>query len=65
MKTTPAKSAYINLKGLIEFARDGIVSKTLVKNVGGKVGLFCMSNGQSISTHTSSFPAVIHVLRGK
>ncbi len=62
---TAAKSVYINLEDLIEFARDGIVSKTLVKNADREVGLFCMSYGQSISTHTSRFPAVIHVLYGK
>ena len=64
MKTAPAKSVYIYLEDLIEFARYGIVNETLVKNVGREVGLFCISNGQSISTHTSSFPAVLHVLRG-
>jgi len=60
-----AKGVYIDLEDMIEFARDGIVSKTLVKTAGREVSLFCMSGGQLISTHTSSFPAVIHVLRGR
>lgn len=55
----------MNLEDMIEFAKDGIVSKTLVKAVGGEVSLFCMSAGQTISTHRSSFPAIIHVLQGK
>jgi len=55
----------MNLEDMIEFAKDGIVSKTLVKAVGQEVSLFCMSAGQTISTHRSSFPAIIHVLQGK
>jgi len=50
---------------MIEFARDGIVSKTVLKAVGKEVSLFCMSAGQALSIHTSSFPAIIHVLQGK
>jgi len=55
----------MNLEDMIEFAKDGIVSKTLVKAVGREVSLFCMSTGQTISTHRSSFPAIIHELHGK
>jgi len=50
---------------MIEFAKDGIVSKTVLKVAGKEVSLFCMSAGQSISSHTSSYPAIIHVLQGK
>ena len=59
-----AKGLHIDLESMIEFAQDGIVSKTLVKTSGKEVSLFCMSAGQSISTHKSSFPAMIHVIRG-
>lgn len=64
MKRTAAKSLSINFEDMIEFAKDGIVSKTLVKTVGREVSLFCMSTGQTISTHRSNFPAIIHVLQG-
>jgi nitric oxide dioxygenase len=50
---------------MIEFAREGIVSKTALKTADKEVSLFCMSAGQMLSSHTSSFPAIIHVLRGK
>jgi len=50
---------------MIEFARDGIVSKTVLNETDKEVSLFCMSAGQALSSHTSSFPAIIHVLRGK
>ena len=59
-----AKGIYADLESMIEFAEDGIVSKTLVKVGGREVSLFCMSVGQSISAHKSNFPAIIHVLHG-
>ena len=60
-----AKGTYIDLESMIEFAKDGIVSKTLVKTSGREISLFCMSAGQTISTHKSSFPATIHVVQGQ
>lgn len=65
MKDAAAKGVHINLEDMIEFAKDGIVSKTLVKTAGREISLFCMSADQLISTHTSSFPAVIHIVRGR
>ena len=59
------KGTYIDLESMIEFAQDGIVSKTLVKTSRKEVSLFCMSAGQSISTHKSGFPAIIHVTQGQ
>lgn len=54
-----------DLNSLIEFAKDGIVSKTFLERPGAKMVLFCMSKGQALSEHTASMPAAIHVLRGK
>jgi nitric oxide dioxygenase len=64
MKSASQKGRYLDIDDLVEFARDGIVSKTLIKEEKREISLFCMSTGQSISTHKSSFPAVIHVLQG-
>jgi len=64
MKATATKSVYADLDSMMEFAKDGIVSKTLVKTSDKEISLFCMSAGQSISSHKSSFPAIIHVLHG-
>lgn len=65
MKEDRAEGVYVGLEDMIEFARDGIVSKTLLKTRDREVSLFCMSAGQSLSTHTSNYPAIIHVLHGK
>ena len=60
-----AKGMYVDLESMIEFAQDGIVSKTLVKTSAREVSLFCMSAGQTISTHKSNYPAIIHVIQGQ
>ncbi len=54
----------IDLEGMIEFAKDGIVSKTLLEETQGKVIFFCFSSGQSLSEHTVDIPAAIYVLKG-
>jgi quercetin dioxygenase-like cupin family protein len=54
-----------NLDDMVEFARDGIVSKTIVDQGPTKVVLFSFAQGQSLSEHTASVPASIHVLHGR
>jgi len=65
LKQQVSEGLFIDLESMIEFARDGIVSKTVAKKAGNEISLFCMSTGQELSTHSASFPAVIHVLKGK
>jgi nitric oxide dioxygenase len=66
MKTAENKQGtFVDLESMIEFPKDGIVSKTILKKAGKDVTLFCMSAGQLMSSHTSSYPAIIHVLQGK
>ena len=48
-----------------EFARDAIVSRSLVENDHHKIILFTLSAGQELSEHTASVPASIHVLAGE
>ncbi len=64
MEGTSSKGKHVDIGELVEFAKDGIVSKTLIKTPKGEISLFCMTAGQLISTHKSSFPAVIHILQG-
>jgi len=65
LKGATAQGVYVGLEDMIEFARDGIVGKTVLKAIDKEVSLFCMSTGQSLSSHTSSFPAIIHMLQGR
>jgi len=65
LPSSTKQGVHANLENMIEFARDGIVSKTVLKASDKEVSLFCMSTGQLLSSYTSSYPAIIHVLRGK
>ena len=65
MRQAISKGVFKNLEDMIEFAKDGIVSKTVAEVEGNEVSLFCMAAGQQLSTHSASFPAIIHVLQGK
>jgi quercetin dioxygenase-like cupin family protein len=55
----------VDLDGMVEFAKEGIVSKTVADKPHAKIILFSMAAGQYLSEHTASMPAVIHVLRGR
>jgi len=59
------QKAYVaNLKEMVEFAKQGTVSKTIIDNDKTKIVLFAMAKDQSLSEHTASTPAVIQVLDG-
>ena len=59
------QGVYIGIEGMVEFAKDGIVSKALLRAPDKEVSLFCMTTGQMLSGHTSGYPAIIHVLKGE
>jgi len=65
LKRASGRGIFKNLEEMIEFAKDGIVSKVVAEVAGNEISLFCMASGQQLSTHSASFPAVIHVLKGK
>ena len=53
-----------DLTAMSEFARDGIVSKSVVENDHHKIILFALAAGQELSEHTASVAAAIHVVSG-
>lgn len=64
MPRSAEKEIYANLEDMVDFAENGIVSKVVARAVGAEFSIFCMYAGQSISTHASSFPAILHILHG-
>lgn len=54
-----------NIKELIEYPKEGILSKELVKDEKQDVGLFCMAKGTEIGEHTSKKQGFVYVLEGK
>lgn len=54
-----------NIKKMIEYPDEGILSKEIVKNDKFDVTLFCMAKGKAISEHTSTKAGYVYVLEGK
>jgi quercetin dioxygenase-like cupin family protein len=54
-----------NLAGLIEYAADSIVSKTILDKPAGTITLFAFDKGQKLSEHTAPYDAVVQVLDGQ
>jgi Uncharacterized conserved protein, contains double-stranded beta-helix domain len=62
---TPRTAPWVgNLSEITEFASDGIVSKTIVDEPPVKALIMAFAPGQSLSEHTASMPASIHILQG-
>ena len=53
------------LAGLVSYAAESIVSRTLVENKAGTVTLFAFDAGQGLSEHAAPFDALVHVLDGE
>ena len=54
-----------DLKGMIEYPKEGILSKELLKTDKLDATLFCMSAGAEISEHTSTKQGFVYVIEGK
>ncbi len=54
----------MNLGGLVDFAADSIVSRTLLENKAGTITLFAFDEGQGLSEHTAPFDAFVQVVEG-
>ena len=52
------------LNGLVEYASDSIVSKTIVDKRAGTITLFAFDAGQKLSEHTAPYDAVVQVIDG-
>lgn len=53
-----------DIKEMIEYPREGILSKEISKDDKLDMGLFCMAAGTVMSDHTSVRPAFVHVVEG-
>ena len=54
-----------NLFEMMEFPREGVFSKVLVKGETSNHTLMCLAAGTDISEHTSTREAAVTVLKGK
>lgn len=54
-----------NIKQMIEYPKQGILSKEIVKTNKQNVSLFCMAKGTDMGEHTSTKQGFIYVVEGK
>ena len=59
------KSSVNSLNKLVQYQKDSIVSKVLIKKQTGNVTLFAFEKGQELSEHTAPFDALVHVFEGQ
>jgi nitric oxide dioxygenase len=54
-----------SIKELVEYPKDGVLSKELFKTDKNNITLFCMAKGTEISEHTSTKQGFVFVVEGK
>ena len=52
------------IKDLIEYPKEGVLSKSIHKNNKADLTLFCMARGSVISEHTSTKHASVYIVEG-
>ena len=55
----------INFLNDINYQKDSVVSKSILKNDGGTVTLFAFDGNQSLSKHSAPFNALFQCIEGK
>ena len=65
-KSLAANLILPDLQALVtDIADESIVSRTVYKDDGLRVILFGFAPGETLSEHTSSYPAILHFLEGE
>lgn len=55
----------MNIKDLIQYSENGILSKEIIKSKRQNVTLFCMAEGTEISEHTSTKQGFVYIIEGE
>ncbi len=53
-----------NIKQMIEYPKEGVLSKEIIKDKKINVTLFCMAKNTEISEHTSTKSGFVYVVEG-
>lgn len=59
------KGKTLDVKTLVEYAANSIVSKTLIDTKAGTITLFAFGAGQGLSEHTAPYDAVVQIVDGE
>lgn len=58
------KGKKFNFIAEVDYSNGGVVSKNVLKRPSGNISLFAFDKGESLSTHTAPFDAIIQVVEG-
>jgi quercetin dioxygenase-like cupin family protein len=58
-------SQQANLKNLIEYQTDSVVSRTIIDKQAGTITLFAFDEAQGLSEHTAPYDALVHIIEGE
>ncbi len=53
------------LQEAVEYQKDAVVSKTILKKDAGNITLFAFDKGQGLSEHTAPFDALVQIIDGE
>ena len=59
------KGKALDVKTLVEYSANSIVSKTLIDTKAGTITLFSFDKGQGLSEHTAPYDAVVQIVDGE
>lgn len=59
------KGKALDVKTLVEYSANSIVSKTLIDTKAGTITLFSFDAGQGLSEHTAPYDAVVQIVDGE
>ena len=59
------KGKALDVKTLVEYSANSIVSKTLIDTKAGTITLFSFDEGQGLSEHTAPYDAVVQIVDGE
>jgi len=54
-----------NLKDLIDYQADSVVSRTIIDKQAGTTTLFAFDKGQGLSEHTAPYDALFYIIEGE
>jgi quercetin dioxygenase-like cupin family protein len=55
----------LNIKKIIKYQKDSVVSQEIIKKKTGTVTLFSFNKGQGLSEHTAPFDALVYIVDGE
>jgi quercetin dioxygenase-like cupin family protein len=59
------KGRALKARGLVDYKKGSVVSRTIVEKKAGTVTLFSFDKGQGLSEHTAPFDAIVEVVDGE